>query len=364
MPSNWPELSLALALALVAGYVVTVFVSRRVEPWLRAQVPNDREHLLVDSPLPVIRGLIFFITAAVVAIPALRLAGYRPLLTRDPQAFTEWLLSAGVQIAFIAVAAYIIIRIGSTATRQLEREMSTGSGLDVIERTKRARTIGRLLQNSLAVVVVVIAGLTALRQLGVDITPALTGAGIAGLAVGFGAQTLVRDVISGFFLILEDQVRVGDVAVVNGTGGLVEAVNLRTIVLRDEEGTVHVFPNGEVKTLANKSKDFAYYVVAVGVLYDEDPDRVADAMRTAADSLLADPEFRIHILEPLEIYGIDAFEATQMVLKGRIKTVPLKQWTVGRELRRRIAKTFRERGIRMPGLPVIQVAATPPAKTP
>jgi small-conductance mechanosensitive channel len=363
MPSNWPELSLALALALVGAYAVTAFLTRRIERWLRALVPDSRERMLVESPLPVIRGLVFLVTAAIIAIPALRLAGYRPLLTRNPEAFTEWLLGAGVQIIFIAVAAYIIIRIGSTAARQLEHEMSSGTGLDVIERTKRAQTIGKLLQNTLATVVIVIAGLTALRQLGVDITPALTGAGIAGLAVGFGAQTLVRDVISGFFLILEDQVRVGDVAVVNGTGGLVESVNLRTIVLRDEEGTVHVFPNGEVKTLANKSKDFAYYVISIGVLYDEDPDRVSDAMRAAADSLLADPEFRVHILEPLEIYGIDSFEATQLTLKGRIKTVPLKQWTVGRELRRRIAKTFRERGIRMPGVPVIQVTAAPPPKS-
>jgi moderate conductance mechanosensitive channel len=364
MPSNWPELSLALALALVAAYAVTAFLTRRIEAWLRALVPDEREHMLVDSPLPVIRGLLFFVTAALVGIPALRVAGYRPFSKRDPEAFTEWLLGAGVQVVFIAVAAYIIIRVGSTATRQLVREMSSGTGLDVIERTKRAQTIGKLLQNTLATVVVVIAGLTALRQLGVDITPALTGAGIAGLAVGFGAQTLVRDVISGFFLILEDQVRVGDVAVVNGTGGLVESVNLRTIMLRDEEGTVHVFPNGEVKTLANKSKDFAYYVITVGVLYDEDPDRVAEAMKAAADSLLTDPEFRIHILEPLEIYGVDAFEATQLVLKARIKTVPLKQWLVGRELRKRIAKIFRERGIRMPGIPVIQVAhpAPPPPK--
>jgi small-conductance mechanosensitive channel len=362
MPSNWPELSLALALALVAAYAVTAFLTRRIERWLRALVPDARERMLVDSPLPVVRALLFLVTAAVVAIPALRFAGYRPFSTRNPEAFTEWLLSAGVQIVFIGVAAYIIIRIGSTATRQLVHEMSSGTGLDVIERTKRAQTVGKLLQNTLATVVILIAGLTALRQLGVDITPALTGAGIAGLAVGFGAQTLVRDVISGFFLILEDQVRVGDVAVVNGTGGLVESVNLRTIVLRDEEGTVHVFPNGEVKTLANKSKDFAYYVITVGVLYDEDPDRVADAMQAAADSVFADPEFRIHILEPLEIYGIDAFEATQLVLKGRIKTVPLKQWLVGRELRKRIARTFRERGIRMPGVPVLQVAAAPPPK--
>jgi small conductance mechanosensitive channel len=362
MPSNWPELSLALGLALVVAYVVTSFLGRRIEGWLRALVPDERERYLVESPLPVIRGLLFAATAAIVALPAMRLTGYRFFATRDPVAFTEWLLSTGVSIVVILITAYIIIRIGSTAIRQVERDMSAGTGLDVIERTKRAQTLGRLLQTSLTVVVVIIAGLTALDELGVDTTPALTGAGIVGLAVGFGAQTLVRDVISGFFLIMEDQVRVGDVAIVNGQSGLVEAVHLRTIVLRDEEGTVHVFPNGEVKTLANKSKDFAYYVITVGVLYDEDPDRVADAIKDAADTLIADPDFRIHILEPLEIYGIDAFEATQLVVKARIKTVPLKQWTVGRELRKRIAKTLRERGIRMPGVPVIHVAAVPPAK--
>ena len=109
-----------------------------------------------------------------------------------------------------------------------------------------------------------------------NIAPVLTGAGIVGLAVGFGAQTLVRDVISGFFLILEDQVRVGDVAAINGIGGLVEAINLRTIVLRDVEGTVHVFPNGAITTLANRSKDFSYYVIDLGISYREDPDRVAE----------------------------------------------------------------------------------------
>src|SRR5919204_409948 len=123
--------------------------------------------------------------------------------------------------------------------------------------------------------------------------------GIVGLAIGFGAQTLVRDVISGFFLILEDQVRVGDVAVVNGQGGLVEQVNLRTIVLRDLEGAVHVFPNGEVKTLANKSKDFSYYVITFAVGYEDDPDRVLAAMRDASAAMEADPEFKPNILAPL-----------------------------------------------------------------
>jgi small conductance mechanosensitive channel len=256
-------------------------------------------------------------------------------------------LATALRILALVVAAYVLIRIGKAAARQIEREMSRGTGPDVIERTKRAQTLSRILQKSLSIVVAAMAVLMVLREFDIDITPVLTGAGIAGLAVGFGAQTLVRDVIAGFFLILENQVRVGDSAVVNGQGGLVEQVNLRTIVLRDEAGTVHIVPNGEVKTLANMSKDFSYYVLTIGLGYDEEVDLAIAAMRDAGATLMDDPELRPHILEPLEVFGGDAFEPGQLVVKGRIKTVPQKQWLVGRELRKRIARLFTERGIQM-----------------
>jgi small conductance mechanosensitive channel len=348
MPSNWPELTLALSIALVAAYVIADLVARGVESILRTIVPEERERRFVERPGRLIRLFIFLITAAALSFPALSIAGYRTDFASDREAMLRWLLDHGLRIAVIAVAAYMAIRIGSAAARRFEREMSTGSGLDVIERTKRAQTLGRLLQKTLTIVVAIVAGLMVLVEFDVDIMPALTGAGIAGLAIGFGAQTLVRDVISGFFIILEDQVRVGDVAVVNGQGGVVEEVNLRTIVLRDEHGTVHVVPNGEIKTLANMSKDFSYYVITVGVSYDDDPEAVVAAMKDAGAALEADPEFRPHILAPLEVYGVDAFEADRMTVKGRIKTVPLKQWVVGRELRKRIARIFRERGIEVP----------------
>src|SRR5688572_29810680 len=349
MPQHWPELTLALALVFVAAYLVADVVARVTHSVLRAIIADPQiETFFVDRPRRVIRLAIFLVTAIALALPALRLAGYPITVGADPQTLARWLLDAGLRIVIIAVAAYMVIRIGSAATRRFEREMSTGTGLDVIERTKRAQTLGRLLQKTLSAVVTAIAALMILRELRVDITPVLTGAGIVGLAVGFGAQTLVRDIISGFFMILEDQVRVGDVAVVNGTGGLVEAINLRTIVLRDEEGTVHVFPNGEIKTLANKSKDFAYFVLTVGVSYQDDPDRVAEAIRDAGASLMADPQFQPHVLEPIEVYGVDAFESDRLVVKARVKTVPQKQWLVGRELQKRIARLFRERGIQVP----------------
>ena len=276
-------------------------------------------------------------------------------------ALPSWLLATSLRIAVIAIAAYVVIRAGSAATRRFEREMSTGTGLDVVERTKRAQTFARLLQRTVSIVVAAMAGLMILRELDIDITPVLTGAGIAGLAIGFGAQTLVRDVLSGFFMIFEDQVRVGDVVKVNGQGGLVEEVNLRTIVLRDEQGAVHIFPNGEVKTLSNMSKDFSYYVITVGVEFDDDVERATDAMAEAAAGLMREAEYKPYILAPLEIFGVDAFEAGQLVIKARIKTVPLKQWMVGRELRKRIARVFNQRGIRMPTPRMVVDLRRPPA---
>ncbi len=253
-----------------------------------------------------------------------------------------------VRILVIGLVAYLVIRAASAAARRLERDMSRGAGIDGTERAKRAQTIGRIVQKTLSIVISTMAALMILRELDIDITPVLTGAGIAGLAVGFGAQTLVRDIISGFFLIFEDQIRVGDVAVVNGQDGLVEEVNLRTLILRDEKGAVHIFPNGEVKTLANMSKDFSYYVITVGVAYDAEMDRAVEAMQEAASAVMKDPELSPHILEPMEVLGVDAFEPGQLVVKARIKTVPLKQWVVGRELRKQIARVFSERGIHMP----------------
>lgn len=339
----------ALTAALVAAYLISDLISRIARSILRAVVADAAvESRFVNRPRRIFHLILFIIIATALVPPALRAAGYHTTIGGSPEALARWALDTGLRIAIIAVCAYLVIRIGSAAARRFEREMSAGSGLDIVERTKRAQTLGRLLQKALTIVVTGIAGLMILRELQIDITPVLTGAGIVGLAVGFGAQTLVRDVISGFFLILEDQVRVGDVAVVNGQGGLVEKVNLRTMVLRDEEGTVHVFPNGEVKTLANKSKDFSYFVMTVAVSFDEDPDRVAAAMREAAMTLSQDSAFTPHILEPLDVYGVESLDSGQLVLKARIKTVPMKQWFVGRELRRRIALTLKERHIQMP----------------
>ena len=192
--------------------------------------------------------------------------------------------------------AYAVMRIVAVVVRRFEHEISQGTGLDVLERAKRARTLGGLIQNVVTALVLTVALLMILRELRLDIMPLLTGAGIAGVALGFGAQTLVRDIISGFFLILENQVRVGDVARVNNVSGLVEAINLRTLVLRDFDGTVHIVPAGEIRMLDNLSMDYAYAVVDVPVAYGQDTDRVVQVLKDVGDELQKDEAFQPFVL--------------------------------------------------------------------
>lgn len=265
-----------------------------------------------------------------------------------PGYIVTWLERSGVRVLAIAVLAWLVARSVSLAARRFERQVSH-AGPDAYERTKRVQTLARIAQKTVFILVSSMAGLMILREFGVDITPVLTGAGVAGLAVGFGAQTLVRDVISGFFLLLEDQVRVGDSAVVNGQAGAVEEINLRTLVLRDVEGAVHVFPNGEVKTLANKSKDFSYYVLDVPIRSDEDADRVITVLREASGTLTAEPAYRSSVLAPLEVFGVEAFGSGHLVVRARLKTLPQQQAEVGRELRKRVARVLADQGIELAG---------------
>ena len=185
-----------------------------------------------------------------------------------------------------------------------------------------------------------------LRELSFDVVPILTGAGIAGLAIGFGAQNLVRDVISGFFLILEDQVRVGDSARINGVSGSVEQINLRTIVLRDDQGAVQVFPNGTITSLANLSKHFSFATVEVRVAYTENLDRVIGSLAEIGAAMRDDPNWEPFILAPLEIGGVESIADGAATVRAKFKTTPLLQGKVANELRKRVLSGFVRRGIR------------------
>jgi small conductance mechanosensitive channel len=256
-----------------------------------------------------------------------------------------------LRILLVGAGAWLGVRLLRAALRRLETLLvRAGEPTELVPGAtrKRVTTLTGLLTTLVVVAIWALAGVIVLGQLGVDVTPILAGAGIVGLAVGFGAQNLVRDVISGFFVVLENQVRVGDVAIVNGTGGLVEAITFRTMVLRDLAGVVHVIPHGAVTSLANMTKGWSAYVLDVGVAYKEDTDRVVALMRTVAEELRADPVYAADILEPMEIFGVDEFAESQVTIKARLKTRPLAQWNVGREYRRRLKKAFDAAGIEIP----------------
>lgn len=216
------------------------------------------------------------------------------------------------------------------------------------EARKRAETLVRLLRQAVIILLWIVASLIILQELGVEITPILASAGIAGLALGFGAQNLVRDIIAGFFIILENQVRVGDVALINSTGGLVEGVNFRTIVLRDLSGIVHVFPNGTITTLSNLTRDWSGYVFDIRVDYREDADQVMALMREVGRELREDSHYGPLMVEDVEIFGVDDFTDSALMIKGRLRTKPIKQWEVGREFRRRLKLAFEQANIAIP----------------
>jgi moderate conductance mechanosensitive channel len=255
------------------------------------------------------------------------------------------------RILAILLGAYIVVHFIHRSIPELRKrivESMQRRGRGGVETEKRAATLGAIFRKTVAAIIWVVAVIMALKEAGFDIGPILAGAGVVGLAVGFGAQNLVRDIVSGLFILLEDQVRVNDVAVINGTGGLVEQINLRTMVLRGQDGTVHVFPNGSITSLANMTHDYSYYVFDVGVAYKEDTDRVARVLKEIGDDLMKDEKFRPLILEPLEVLGVDKFADSAVIIKARIKTPPIQQWTVGREMNRRIKKRFDQEGIEIP----------------
>lgn len=263
------------------------------------------------------------------------------------QALTMVALHVILILALALVATLVIKKLlRKMKTHLLEKSVFADGLTD--EESKRAETLTRLIRKAVLIGLWIIVALIILKELGIEIAPILAGAGILGLAVGFGAQNLVRDVISGFFFILEDQVRVGDVAVVNGTGGLVEQINFRTIVLRDLEGVVHVFPNGTVSTLSNRTKTWSGYVFDLGVAYKEDTDTVIKIIAQVGEEMMRDPTFGPLMLDAPEIFGVDRFDDSAVVIKGRLKTKPIQQWVVGREFLRRIKYAFDEAGIEIP----------------
>jgi moderate conductance mechanosensitive channel len=259
-----------------------------------------------------------------------------------------WFRTSGLRIVVIGIGGILLIRLLRAVADRIPRLMPAGTEPVITEREKRAHTVASLLRTVGTTLVVIVGMMMVLREIGLDITPLIAGAGVAGLAIGFGAQSLVRDVIAGSFILLEDQFHVGDVIQAAGVSGQVEQMTLRMTIVRDLQGTLHFIPNGEIKVVSNLTKEWSRVVLEIGVGYEEDVDRVIAVLAEVGQSLTEDEGFGKLLLEPPQVQGVEALADSQVTIRLLAKTVSFKQWEVARELRRRIKSRFDHEGIRAP----------------
>lgn len=259
----------------------------------------------------------------------------------------QWLSGASgaalARVAFMIVLGVAVVEVGGRMMDRMFLSLQQRTGDH--RRAAQFRTLAPIVRGLTSGLLVILIGLTALSEMGVKIAPLLAGAGVIGVALGFGAQTLVKDFITGLFLILEDIVSVGDNVKIGGVGGQVETMTLRTIRLRDFDGTLHVFPYSEAQVIHNQTKSFSYAVIAPKISYVSDIEKAQEIMREIGGELRGETPCSEMILEPLELVGVDGFTDVGVVVKGRIKTRPGKQWLVGREFQRRLKLAFDAQGI-------------------
>jgi len=345
----------ATAIAVNFGLTLLVFAVLGGATWLfRHYVHRGAEHAahdtvakqvyiqrLISLGLYIVRGALLLVAAYLVA----RVWGL-DLLAWTSSGSGSALLRSLLRLALLVAAAVA----GNELARFLVSHVIERVGRQSRDprRTLQLNTLKPLLRGIVQIIVLVIAALMILGEIGVQIGPLIAGAGIIGIAVGFGAQTVVKDFLTGVFLIVEDVVSVGDIIRIGDSGGLVEKMTLRTLQLRDYDGTLHVFPYSEAQIVHNMTKSFSFYVFNIQVAYETDVDRAMEVMREVGAELQSDPAFKDRILEPLDIAGVDGFADSGVKIKARFKTQPILQWGVGREYNRRLKAAFEKAGITIP----------------
>lgn len=251
------------------------------------------------------------------------------------------------RISVIIIAALVIRIFAGRLVSSLKKYLKNRS-IENLEENKRIDTIARVFRYIVNIFITVMAGIQILNEVGISIAPILAAAGVAGVAIGFGAQSLVKDYFAGFFLLLENQVRQGDVVEAGGKSGLVEEVTLRYVKMRDYSGNVHYVPNGTITTVTNMSREFAQSVIDVGVAYRENVEEVISVMKEVGQVLRKDDDFKYKILEDLEMAGVDQLADSAVIIRCRFKVLPLEQWGVRREYFKRLKTAFDEKGIEIP----------------
>jgi moderate conductance mechanosensitive channel len=260
----------------------------------------------------------------------------------------SWALGTGLQILVVLGLAWLAYRVLGLLLRRLERSAAAADPSTVSLHEQRLATLLGLVRSVGIVVIGIITLFMILTALGLQIGPLLAGAGVVGLAISFGAQSLVRDIISGLFILFENQFGVGDVIRIGDVAGKVERMTLRIVVMRDVQGTVHIVPNGEIKSVSNLTRAFARAVLEIGVAYREDADRVMEVMRDVGLELWREPDWRPLLIEEPTVPGIESFGDSSVNIRMVATTLPLKQWDVARELRRRLKRRFDQEGIEIP----------------
>lgn len=255
-------------------------------------------------------------------------------------------LATPARVLLILLMAGIALRLVPRAISRVRRAVEARQ--ESAEDGRRVQTLSRVIRYVVTVAVTVVAGILILGEFGISVAPILGAAGVVGIALGFGAQSLVKDYFTGFFLLLENQIRVGDVVEAGGKSGVVEELTLRYLRLRDYSGNVHYVPNGNISVVTNMSLGFAQAVIDAGVSYGEDIDRVVAVMRQVGEELRRDAAFSAKILDALEVAGVDRWADSAVVIRCRFKVMPLEQWNVRREYLRRLKMAFDREGIEIP----------------
>jgi len=262
---------------------------------------------------------------------------------------TNVLMNELINIIFIIILYLLLTWLLNRVYRIIKSKLHTKYEVSGdVEGRKRMITLARLIKAFINIGLICILLLVIFSELGLDIVPLITGVGIIGIAVGFGSQELIRDVISGLFIILENKIRVGDVVEINGTRGLVEKIEIRTVSLRDRSGIVHIFQNGKIDSISNLTKEWSAMVFNIGVAYKENIDHVMEVIQKVGDLLKEDEKFSRLMISTVEIQGVNDFGDSAIMIGARIKTSPGNQWIIGREFRKRLKVAFDQEGIEIP----------------
>lgn len=344
-----------IASRLLAIVVLGGFDRLRIGPDMAARHPGIEARL--NAYYPFVRIVLMTVIGAVTLVAMIEAWGF---------GIVGWLQYTGLgsrsvsAILLIGVTVLLAVLVWEGANAGIEMHLVKLGQQAQLARAGRLRTLLPMLRTVLLVTIMLVVALMTLSELGVNIAPLLAGAGVVGIAVGFGSQKLVQDLITGLFLLLENAMQVGDVVTLGGLSGTVEALSIRTIRLRALDGSIHIIPFSAVTTVTNQTRDYGYAVLDLSVGLNEEPGRVIEVLKEVADEMRSDAKWANILLEPLDVMGVEKFIDTAWVLRARVKTQPASRWAVSRELNRRIKIKFDELAIESP-FTSYRVLSAPPA---